>query len=54
MSSGAVAYWPPGKAICFFFGQQPYSPVNLVGEVEGDPGVLSEVADGDAVRVEIA
>ncbi len=50
--SGAVAYWPPGKALCFFFGQQPYSPVNLVGEVEGDPGVLSEVADGEAVRVE--
>lgn len=50
--SGAVAYWPPGKALCFFFGQKPYSPVNVVGEVEGDPGVLSEVGDGAAVRVE--
>ena len=52
VSSGTVAYWPPGKALCFFFGQQPYSPVNVVGEVEGDPGVLSEVEDGEAVRVE--
>jgi hypothetical protein len=52
VSSGTVAYWPPGRALCFFFGQQPYSPVNVVGEVEGDPGVLSVVGDGEAVRVE--
>ena len=52
--SGAVAYWPPGKALCLFFGEKPYSPVNVVGEVEGDPGVLSEVEDGEAVRVERA
>ena len=52
--SGAVAYWPPGKALCFFFGQKPYSPVNVVGEVEGDAGVLSEVGDGATVRVEAA
>lgn len=50
--SGTVAYWPPGKALCLFFGQEPYSPVNVVGEVEGDPGVLAEVDDGEAVRVE--
>jgi hypothetical protein len=52
--SGTVAYWPPGKALCLFFGQKPYSPVNVVGEVEGDPGVLSAVDDGEAVRVEVA
>ncbi len=52
--SGTVAYWPPGKALCLFFGQKPYSPVNVVGEVEGDPGVLSAVDDGEAVRVEAA
>ena len=50
--SGAVAYWPPGKALCLFFGQTPYSPVNVVGEIEGDPGALSAVEDGEAVRVE--
>jgi hypothetical protein len=50
--SGSVAYWPPGKALCFFFGQKPYSPVNVVGEVEGDASVLSRVADGEAVLVE--
>jgi hypothetical protein len=37
-----VAYWPPGKAICFFFGPtpignkgeiKPYSPVNIIGKI---------------------
>jgi hypothetical protein len=40
------------RSPAFFFGQKPYSPVNVVGEVEGDPAVLSGVADGEAVRVE--
>ncbi len=52
--SGTVAYWPPGKALCLFFGQKPYSPVNVVGQVEGDATVLAGVKDGDAVRVERA
>ena len=52
--SGTVAYWPPGKALCLFFGQKPYSPVNVVGRIEGDPGVLSGVGEGEAVRVEAA
>ncbi len=50
--SGTVAYWPPGKALCFFFGQKPYSPVNVIGEVEADASVLSAVGEGDPVRVE--
>ena len=50
--SGAVAYWPPGQALCLFFGQKPYSPVNVVGEIEGDPTTLADVTDGEAVRVD--
>jgi hypothetical protein len=49
---GTVAYWPPGKALCLFFGQTPYSPVNVVGQVDGDPNVLAQVGEADAVRVE--
>ena len=49
---GTVAYWPPGKALCLFFGQQPYSPVNVLGQLDGDPNVLAPVGDGEAVRVE--
>lgn len=52
VQSGTVAYWPPGKALCLFFGQTPYSPVNVVGQLEGDPRELASVRDGDAVRVE--
>jgi len=37
-----VAYWPPGHAICLFFGPtpighkgeiKPYSPVNVIGKI---------------------
>jgi hypothetical protein len=52
--SGAVAYWPPGKALCLFFGQKPYSPVNVVGHIDGDPQRLAAVAEGARVLVELA
>lgn len=48
---GGVAYWPPGKALCLFFGQTPYSPVNLVGEIVGDPYVLKSVKEGESIEV---
>jgi hypothetical protein len=50
--SGTVAYWPPGRALCLFFGQRPYSPVNVIGQIEGDPNVLAEVRDRGLIRVE--
>lgn len=50
--SGTVAYWPPGKALCLFFGQTPYSPVNVVGRIDGDPNVLANVREAHAVHVE--
>jgi len=49
---GAVGYWPPGAAVCLFFGQQPVSPVNLIGRIEGDPSALAAVRDGHVVRLE--
>jgi hypothetical protein len=49
---GGIAYWPPGRALCLFFGQTPYSPVNVVGTYDGDPKALAAAKDGDAVRVE--
>jgi hypothetical protein len=52
VTSGAVGYWPPGKAVCLFFGQQPVSPVNPVGVLEGDPDALEAVRDGHLVRLE--
>lgn len=58
---GAVAYWPPGQAICLFFGPtpmsvgdeiRPASPVNVFGRIVGDPTVLKDVRSGAEVRVE--
>ena len=60
---GAVAYWPPGQAICLFFGPtpmsvgdeiRPASPVNVFGRILGDPTVLKAVSSGSEIRVERA
>jgi uncharacterized protein len=61
---GAIAYWPPGTAFCIFFGPtpasrnrneiRPYSPVNVVGKVLGDPAQFKQVRSGTKVRLEQA
>ncbi len=56
---GDIAYWPPGKAICLFFGPTPASkneeptaasPVNVVGRIF-DLDVLKAVKDSCKVEV---
>lgn len=60
---GAVAYWPPGRALCLFYGPTPASvgdecraasAVNAVGAIEGDATALRGTRSGVAVRVERA
>ena len=60
---GDVAYWPPGQALCLFFGPtpasqgdeiRPASAVNVLGKIEGDATVLKQVRSGSNVRVERA
>jgi hypothetical protein len=60
---GNLAYWPPGKAVCIFFGETPvsqhgepraYSPVNVFAKVVGDAAVFRKVRDGDEVTLEKA
>jgi hypothetical protein len=60
---GAVAFWPPGQALCLFFGPtpmsvgdeiRPASPVNVIGQIEGDPTTLKSVPAGAPVLVERA
>ena len=45
VTAGEIAYWPPGKALCVFFGPTPASrgeeiraasKVNVFGKVTGD------------------
>jgi hypothetical protein len=51
-----VAFWPPGNALCFFFGPtpignkgeiKPYSPVNVIGRMIGK---VSFPKDMDGIR----
>jgi hypothetical protein len=58
---GSIAYWPPGKALCIFFGPTPvsqhgepraYSPVNVFAKVATDPTVFKKVRDGEQVTLE--
>jgi uncharacterized protein len=49
---GDLGYWPPGRALCIFFGQtptsrpgeiRPASAVNIVGKVRGDATQFKQV-----------
>ncbi len=60
---GDVAYWPPGRSICIFFGPTPsskgseiraYSPVSVFGTVVGDARIFKAVKEGEKIRVEAA
>lgn len=58
---GDLAYWPPGRAFCVFFGPtpasrgdeiRPASAVTVIGKVEGDATILKRVQRGDSVTLE--
>ncbi|HEX9846106.1 MAG TPA: cyclophilin-like fold protein [Candidatus Nitrosotenuis sp.] len=58
-----VAYWPPGQALCLFFGPtpiskdeiRPYSPVNVIGKIKNpDKKILSKLRDGMKVTIRLA
>jgi hypothetical protein len=60
---GDLAYWPPGRAVCVFFGPtpasvgdevRPASPVNVVGRVVGDATLFRRVRDGEQVKIEMS
>jgi hypothetical protein len=59
MEVGELAYWPPGEAVCIFFGPTPASgkdgkpraasKVNPIGRVAGDATVFREARDGERI-----
>ncbi len=58
---GDLGYWPPGHALCIFFGPTPAStckkpraasPVNILGHVMGDARQFRIVQNGTTVRVD--
>lgn len=59
---GTLAYWPPTKAFCIFFGPTPvstsskpkgFSAVNVCGKILGDLEKLRSISPGEEIRVEL-
>ena len=57
---GDLAYWPPGSALCIFFGPtpasrgdeiRPASPVAVIGRITGNAAQLRQVSAGTTVTV---
>ena len=58
---GDLGYWPPGNALCLFYGPTPASkgdeiipasPVNIVGRLTSDISVLKGMSSPGNIRVE--
>lgn len=58
---GDLGYWPPGEALCLFFGPtpmsrgeeiRPASPVNVIGKMLGDVDVLKSVVSGSPISIQ--
>ena len=63
VEKGAIAYWPPGNALCLFWGPtpasrgdeiRPASAVNVCGKIEGDPSALANAPSGSEIRIDSA
>lgn len=60
VSSGDIAFWPPGNAFCIFFGRTPASTddqpraasaVNVFGHINGDEKLFRGVRGGADISV---
>ena len=61
VQQGELGYWPPGSALCLFWGRTPASqadeiraasPVNVFGCIEQGASDFSEVRSGERVIIE--
>ena len=60
VSSGDIAYWPPGTAFCIFYGPTPASSeneiraasaVNVIGVITGDEEAFKQVNNGATITI---
>jgi hypothetical protein len=53
VEKGTLAYWPMGNAFCIFWGEtQPYSPVNIIGNITKNLELFERVKSGTKIIVE--
>lgn len=61
LEAGELGYWPVGHAFCIFWGPTPasrsgeiraYSPVNVFGQLQGDPRAFDGVPGGAEIEIE--
>lgn len=61
VEEGELAYWPPGKAFCIFYGLtpasidneiRPASAVNVIGKIKGDTTSLKGKSGSPTVIIE--
>jgi hypothetical protein len=59
---GDIAYWPPGRSMCLFFGRTPASvgdkpvaasPVNVIGKITKNIELLQKVRNGTKIKVRV-
>ncbi|MFH0517480.1 cyclophilin-like fold protein [Streptomyces sp. M41] len=62
VEAGTVTFWTDGDALALPYGPTPISrgdecrlasPCNVLGQLDGDPRLLSTVRAGDPIRVEL-
>jgi hypothetical protein len=60
VEAGEIAIWIESPSFCIFFGKTPestekeihtFSEVNVIGKIEGDPGVFKNVKQGEIIRL---
>ena len=55
VDQGTISYWSMGSALCVFYGNtQPYSPVNVVGQITKNLEMFRQVKSGTIIRVQKA
>jgi len=50
---GDLSYWPPGSALCIFYGNsQPASDVNHIGRIDDNLEIFLEIENDDKILIQ--